>query len=73
MFMIVLGVTLLYFRALPAAPVPYIAQVSLILGSILANLPPTAGFGVIRAGGIMWGSGAFVIGALAVASRAHVF
>jgi hypothetical protein len=73
---IVLGVSLLYFRALPAAPVPYIAEASagaLILGGILSHLPPTAGFVVICAGGILWGSGAFVIGALAVASsRARV-
>ena len=73
---IILGVSLLYFRALPPAPIPYLAEasaVALILGGILAHLPPTAGFGVICAGGIIWGSGAFVIGALAVASaRARV-
>ena len=64
---IALGLSLLYFRALPAAPVPYIAEASagaLVVGSILANLPPTAGFGVICAGGIIWGAGASTLGAL---------
>ena len=64
---IILGISLVYFRALPAAPVPYLAEISagaLVVGSILANLPPTAGFGVICAGGIIWGAGALVIGAL---------
>ena len=64
---IIIGVSLLYFRALPSSPVPYVAEAcagALIIGSILANLPPTAGFGVICAGGIVWGAGAGVLGAL---------
>lgn len=65
---ITLGASLLYYRALPAAPAaPHAAEacaVALIIGSILANLPPTAGFGVICAGGIIWGAGAGVLGAL---------
>lgn len=65
---IVLGLSLLYYRALPSAgPVPYAAEVAaaaLVVGSILANLPPTAGFGVICAGGITWGVGASTIGTL---------
>lgn len=64
---IVLGASLLYFRALPQAPVPYVAEASagaLILGGILSHLPPTAGFGVICAGGIMWGAGACILGVL---------
>ena len=65
---LVLGISLLYYRALPVTRrVPYVAEIcacALILGSILANLPPTAGFGVICAGGILWGSGALIIGTL---------
>jgi hypothetical protein len=64
---IVIGVSLIYFRALPASPVPHAAEacaVALVIGSILANLPPTAGFGVICAGGIIWGVGAGILGAL---------
>lgn len=64
---IVLGLSLLYFRALPAAPAPFLAEASagaLIVGGILVNLPPTAGFGGLCAGGIIWGAGASVLGAL---------
>ena len=72
---IVLGISLLHFRALPAAPAPYVAEIcagALVLGSILANLPPTAGFGVVCAGGIIWGAGAGMLGALwARAELAH--
>ena len=67
---ILLGITLLVYRrsgALPPAPLLGMAEsatCALIIGSILSHLPPTAGFGLICAGGIIWGVGACVLGAL---------
>jgi hypothetical protein len=67
---IILGIALLAYRrcgALPPAPLPGMAEIAtcaLILGAILSHLPPTAGFNVICAGGIVWGVGACVLGFL---------
>ena len=69
---ITLGVSLLYYKALPESKIPFLvesATVTLIVGSILSHLPPTAGFSVICAGGILWGIGAFIIGALWVQTK----
>jgi hypothetical protein len=63
---ITLGVSLLYYRTLPESTIPFLVETAtfLLIGSILGHLPPTAGFSVNCAGGILWGRGAFIIGAL---------